>query len=135
MLTSTRVRKADMSETEMKLPHVPVPESEAEIDVLRLEIDEIDAELVRLIKRRTAISHAIGKARMKLGGPRVVHSREMKILDRFRDLGQPGVDLAMMLLATSGAASSGKSGPVGPATCRTRGHQTSRRSVAQRDSS
>ncbi len=87
-----------MSDTEMELPDIPVPESEDGINVLRLEIDQIDAELVRLIKRRTAISHSIGAARMKLGGPRVVHSREMRVLDRFRDLGQPGVDLALMLL-------------------------------------
>jgi chorismate mutase len=97
-MLSTRVRKAEMSETEMELPEIPVPETEEGIGVLRLEIDQIDAELVRLIKRRTAISHSIGAARMKLGGPRVVHSREMKILDRFKDLGQPGVDLALMLL-------------------------------------
>nr|WP_240615815.1 chorismate mutase [Nakamurella deserti] len=97
-MLSTRVRKADMTEDRMQLPHVAVPQSEDEIAALRLEIDSIDAELVRLIKQRTAISHAIGAARMKLGGPRVVHSREMKILDRFRDLGQPGVDLALMLL-------------------------------------
>lgn len=97
-MLSTRVRKAEMTDADMKLPEIAVPQSEAEIDVLRLEIDAIDAELVRLIKRRTAVSHAIGAARMKLGGPRVVHSREIKILDRFRDLGQPGVDLALMLL-------------------------------------
>ena len=98
MLSSTRVRKAEMTDAQMHLPDVAVPQTEAEIDVLRLQIDAIDAELVRLIKQRTATSHAIGVARMKLGGPRVVHSREMKILDRFRDLGQPGVDLALMLL-------------------------------------
>ncbi len=98
-MISTRVRKADMTDdTPLQLPEIDVPQSEVEIDALRLEIDTIDAELVRLIKRRTAISHAIGAARMRLGGPRVVHSREMKILDRFRDLGQPGVDLALMLL-------------------------------------
>jgi chorismate mutase len=98
MLTSTRVRKAEMSDAELNLPEIPVPDSEEGIDLLRIEIDQIDAELVRLIKRRTAISHSIGAARMKSGGPRVVHSREMKILDRFRELGQPGVDLALMLL-------------------------------------
>ena len=97
-MLSTRVRKADMSDELVGLPDIPVPNTEDGIAVLRLEIDSIDSELVRLIKRRTAISHSIGAARMKLGGPRVVHSREMKVLDRFRDLGQPGVDLALMLL-------------------------------------
>lgn len=98
MISSTRVRKVVMPDAEMVLPDVPVPTTEEGITALRLEIDEIDAELVRLIKRRTAVSHAIGSARMALGGPRVVHSREIAILDRFRDLGQPGVDLALMLL-------------------------------------
>jgi len=78
---------------------VPVPVDQAGIDVLRTEIDEIDAELVRLILRRTAVSHAIGAARRSLGGPKIVYSREMAVLQRFRDLGPAGTDLGMMLLA------------------------------------
>ncbi len=78
---------------------VPVPEDQAGIEGLRLEIDAIDAELVRLIQRRTAISHAIGTARKSLGGPRIVYSREMAILERFRSLGPAGTDLGMMLLS------------------------------------
>lgn len=78
---------------------VPVPQDQAGIDILRLEIDAVDAELVRLIKRRSAISHAIGTARKSLGGPRIVYSREMAILERFRELGPAGTDLGMMLLA------------------------------------
>ncbi len=78
---------------------VPVPSSQAEIDTLRLEIDDIDSQLVRLIQRRTAISNAIGTARKSLGGPRIVYSREMAILERFRELGPAGTDLGMMLLA------------------------------------
>jgi chorismate mutase len=78
---------------------VPVPQDQAGIDALRLEIDAVDAELVRLIKRRSAISHAIGTARKSLGGPRIVYSREMAILERFRELGPAGTDLGMMLLA------------------------------------
>lgn len=78
---------------------VPVPTDQAGIDRLRLEIDGIDAELVRLIQRRTAISHAIGSARKSLGGPRIVYSREMAILERFRELGPSGTDLGMMLLS------------------------------------
>lgn len=81
------------------LPMIAVPIDQDGIDVLRIEIDQIDAELLTLIKRRTAISHAIGDARASIGGPRVVYSREMAILDRFRDLGQAGTDLGMLLLA------------------------------------
>ncbi|HYN74248.1 MAG TPA: hypothetical protein VES60_17265, partial [Nakamurella sp.] len=36
-------------------PEIPVPVDQAGINVLRTEIDEIDAELVRLILRRTAV--------------------------------------------------------------------------------
>lgn len=81
------------------LPEIAVPTDQDGIDVLRLEIDRIDAQLLELIKRRTAISHAIGDARAAIGGPRVVYSREMAILDRFRDLGSAGTDLGMLLLS------------------------------------
>lgn len=81
------------------LPHVEVPADQAGIDLLREEIDVIDAELLRLIKRRTALSGAIGQARAAIGGTRVVYSREMAILDRFRDLGPAGTDLGMLLLS------------------------------------
>lgn len=81
------------------LPDIPVPQDSAGIDALRLEIDAIDADLIRLIKRRTAISHAIGSARTATGGPRIVYSREMAILERFRDLGPAGADLGMLLLS------------------------------------
>jgi len=80
-------------------PVVPVPEDQAGIEKLRSEIDSIDAELVRLIQRRTAVSHAIGVARQSLGGPRIVYSREMAVLERFRSLGPSGTDLGMMLLS------------------------------------
>ncbi|NNG35924.1 chorismate mutase [Nakamurella aerolata] len=81
------------------LPQIEVPSDQAGIDELRVEIDAIDSELVRLIQRRTAISHAIGAARKAMGGPRVVYSREMAVLDKFRDLGPAGTDLGMMLLS------------------------------------
>ena len=80
-------------------PEIPVPVDQAGIDVLRTEIDEIDAELVRLILRRTAVSPAIGAARRSLGGPKIVYSREMAVLQRVRDLGPAGTDLGMLLLA------------------------------------
>jgi len=78
---------------------VPVPVDQAGIDKLRMQIDAVDAELVRLILHRTAISHAIGIARKTLGGPKIVYSREMAILERFRALGPAGTDLGMLLLA------------------------------------
>lgn len=84
---------------EHTVEEVPVPTDQAGIDELRIEIDAIDAELVRLILHRTAVSHAIGTARKSLGGPRIVYSREMTVLERFRALGPAGTDLGMLLLA------------------------------------
>lgn len=69
------------------------------IDEMRTEIDEIDAELLRLIQRRSEISHAIGAARASEGGTRIVYSREMKVLDRFAALGPAGTELGMLLLS------------------------------------
>jgi chorismate mutase len=74
-----------------------IPSAE-EIGELRLEIDHLDAEILRLIKRRTEVSKRIGVARMAAGGPRIVYSREMRVLERFRELGPEGRELAMMLL-------------------------------------
>ena len=73
--------------------------SMAEIDDLRLEIDRLDAEILAAVKRRTEVSQIIGKARMASGGTRLVHSREMKVIDRFiAAIGPEGKDLAMLLL-------------------------------------
>ncbi|MBA0048226.1 chorismate mutase [Mycobacterium sp. NPDC050853] len=69
-----------------------------DIDALRTEIDRLDAEILAAIRRRTEVSQTIGKARMASGGPRLVHSREMKVLERYSELGQEGHTLAMLLL-------------------------------------
>jgi chorismate mutase len=69
-----------------------------DIDALRVEIDHLDAEILRLVKRRTEVSRRIGRARMAAGGPRIVYSREMAVLARFRELGSEGRDLALLLL-------------------------------------
>ncbi|TCN52664.1 chorismate mutase [Rhodococcus sp. SMB37] len=76
----------------------PVPTTEAEIDELRQEIDRLDAEILAAVKRRAEVSRLIGRTRMASGGTRLVHSREMKVLERFSELGQEGHTLAMLLL-------------------------------------
>ncbi|MFC6089600.1 chorismate mutase [Saccharothrix sp. BKS2] len=73
-------------------------ESAQDIDALRQEIDHVDAELLRLVKRRIEISKIIGAARMAAGGTRIVHNRELDVLNRYRELGPEGRDLAMVLL-------------------------------------
>jgi chorismate mutase len=69
-----------------------------DIDDLRREIDELDAAILEAVKRRTEVSKLIGKARMASGGTRLVHSREMKVIERYSELGPEGKDLAMLLL-------------------------------------
>ena len=75
-------------------------ETEQPIDIaaLRLEIDRLDAEILAAVRRRAEVSREIGKARMASGGTRLVHSREMKVIERYSELGPDGKDLAMLLL-------------------------------------
>jgi chorismate mutase len=66
---------------------------------LRDEIDQIDHELVELVRRRREVSRAIQAARMAEGGPRVVHAREAEVVERWRSsLGTPGGRIALALL-------------------------------------
>ncbi|MDZ4270185.1 MAG: chorismate mutase [Mycobacterium sp.] len=69
-----------------------------DIDELRQEIDRLDATILEAVKRRTEVSQVIGKARMASGGTRLVHSREMKVIERYSVLGAEGKNLAMLLL-------------------------------------
>ena len=74
------------------------PLTEQEILSLRAEINEIDAEILRLVKRRSAVSQRVGRARMAAGGPRIVYNREMTVLAKFAELGADGRELGMVLL-------------------------------------
>jgi chorismate mutase len=69
-----------------------------DIAELRKEIDWLDAEILRLVKRRIEVSKTIGAARMAAGGPRIVYNREIDVLARYRELGAEGRRLAMALL-------------------------------------
>ncbi|GAB3508106.1 chorismate mutase [Amycolatopsis cihanbeyliensis] len=86
---NTRTENADGS------TEVPPP---AEVDALRTEIDQLDADILRLVKRRVEVSRTIGAARMAAGGTRIVYNREMDVLARYRELGPEGRQLAMALL-------------------------------------
>jgi chorismate mutase len=76
----------------------PSPPADDEIAQLRKEIDWLDAEILRLVKRRVEVSKTIGAARMAAGGPRIVYNREIDVLARYRELGPEGRRLAMALL-------------------------------------
>lgn len=75
------------------------PLSDAEIQAYREEINRLDNQLLEIVKRRTAISKAVGKTRMGSGGTRLVHTREVAIINRFREeIGEEGPALAAVLL-------------------------------------
>jgi chorismate mutase len=84
--------------TNMTIETEQVPDSPPAIDDLRQEIDRLDATILEAVKRRTEVSKIIGKARMASGGTRLVHSREMQVIERYSELGPDGKDLAMLLL-------------------------------------
>lgn len=75
------------------------PLSDAEIQRYREEINRLDRVILDAIKRRTDISRTIGKTRMSSGGTRLVHTREIAILNEFRsELGEEGPAIASALL-------------------------------------
>ena len=57
-----------------------------------------DAEILDAIVRRSEISKRIGRTRMQSGGTKLVHTRELKVYERFSPLGEEGQTLAGMLL-------------------------------------
>ena len=65
----------------------------------RERIDQLDAELVRLIAERAAVSAQVQAARRAAGGPRIVQSRENDVVGRWHAaLGRPGSAIALALL-------------------------------------
>lgn len=89
-----------MSELEIRVPSgTDDPLSDAEIQEYRKEIDRMDRVILDAVKRRSEISKAIGRTRMSSGGTRLVHTREVAIINQFRDeLGEDGPALAQILL-------------------------------------
>ncbi|WP_262699144.1 MULTISPECIES: chorismate mutase [Streptomyces] len=69
------------------------------IGTARERIDALDGQILDLVQERMAVSATVQEARIAAGGRRVHLSREMEILDRYRQrLGKPGTTLAMTLL-------------------------------------
>ncbi|MCQ9353325.1 chorismate mutase [Corynebacterium sp. 153RC1] len=75
------------------------PLSDAEIQRYREEINRLDRQILDAVKRRAEISQAIGRTRMGSGGTRLVHTREVAIINQFREeIGEEGPNLAGILL-------------------------------------
>lgn len=87
-------------EFEIRLPSgTDDPLSDAEIQKYREEINRLDRVILDAVKRRSEVSKAVGRTRMGSGGTRFVHTREVQIINQFRDeLGEEGPALATILL-------------------------------------
>ncbi|MCW2678991.1 MAG: chorismate mutase [Frankiales bacterium] len=69
------------------------------VETGRARIDQIDAEIVRLVQERCGVSAQVQRARQADGGPRVAHARENEVVGRWRAaLGRPGGTIALALL-------------------------------------
>ena len=65
----------------------------------RVALDAIDAAIRDLVAQRRLVSHEVQRLRRAAGGPRIEHSRENEILNRYSEaLGRPGVSLALAVL-------------------------------------
>ena len=70
-----------------------------DIPALRSAIDELDDQLINLIRHRARLSAAIQEQRVREGGHRKSLPREGQILDRYHAaLEAPGVAVARALL-------------------------------------
>jgi monofunctional chorismate mutase len=56
--------------------------SNEQLDSIRTEIDQIDAQLTALLERRFALTEAIGKTKMRLGMKIKDELREQEVLER-----------------------------------------------------
>ncbi|MFF7799775.1 chorismate mutase [Streptomyces olivaceus] len=75
------------------------PEAADVITGARDRIDALDDRIIGLIQERMAVSAVIQETRITSGGRRVNLSREMEVLDHYRQaLGKPGTALAMTML-------------------------------------
>ena len=71
----------------------------ADIASGRAQLDAIDEQIRELVRARQRVSKQVQQLRRAAGGPRIEHSRENEILNRYSSaLGRPGVALAMAVL-------------------------------------
>lgn len=93
---TTAVNGPDTNSVANSTSAAPAPDS---IDMLRGQIDALDAALIRIIAERARVSRRIQTARMNAGGARVELGRERAVRNTYRDgLGADGSTLAEAVL-------------------------------------
>ena len=74
-------------------------DSAERIAQLRLDINRLDQTIIDAVRERSQVSQEIGRLRRSTGGVKLVNTREVEIINRFRDeLGEEGPVLASLLL-------------------------------------
>ncbi|GGM52931.1 hypothetical protein GCM10012275_24900 [Longimycelium tulufanense] len=69
------------------------------VSTVRQRIDDLDHDIIELLRRRQEVSQQIQQIRTGAGGQRVEPAREELILERYRSaFGGPGRDIATALL-------------------------------------
>ncbi|AZM76014.1 chorismate mutase [Streptomyces sp. KPB2] len=97
--TDMSVTAANKTVTAADKTGAHTPEAADVITGARERIDALDDRIIGLIQERMAVSAVIQEARITSGGRRVNLSREMEVLDHYRQaLGKPGTTLAMTML-------------------------------------
>ena len=75
------------------------PSTDDTIDMLRGQIDALDAALIRIVAERARVSRRIQSARMNAGGTRVELGRERAVRNTYREgVGPDGAALAEAVL-------------------------------------
>ncbi|WP_166741638.1 chorismate mutase [Cumulibacter soli] len=81
---------------------VSAEDAATEIGELRVRIDAVDDEIIRLIQERRALSNQVGRLRASVGGPRLSIGREHQIMGKFaNEIGTYGSQVALLLLKIS----------------------------------
>jgi chorismate mutase len=78
------------------------PADESIADALatgRARIDSIDEQIITLVQDRMSTSKELQQIRMQAGEPRIVHARELQIVERYSSaLGKQGASIALTVL-------------------------------------
>ncbi len=80
----------------MNLVTEPAPPSG--LDRLRCEIEDLDAQIVAAVQRRTELAREASRRHMTGGAPAAQHRYELDVLERYAGLGPEGRSLALTLL-------------------------------------
>ncbi len=79
----------------------PLPEAHDagdDLDALTARLDQLDRELLALIRHRTAVARQLPAARSAAGRPGYRHADDLQVARRFAALGPYGADLSLLLL-------------------------------------